>query len=237
MHSINIDAIILAGGKGTRLNTILPDVPKPMAPINGKPFLDILLSQLNKYPNIKHVILAVGYKSDVIKDRYANSVTYNFKILFSEETTPLGTGGAMKKALSLTYTDNILVLNGDSYIDADIGKLIDCHTSSDTAITIVLKEIVDTGRYGSVTINSQNKILSFEEKKESSGIGLINAGIYLIRRNLLDIIEEDCEISFEREVLPALTRGNAYGYITSGKFIDIGIPETYRAAQQYLSDK
>jgi D-glycero-alpha-D-manno-heptose 1-phosphate guanylyltransferase len=235
MYSTATDAIILAGGKGTRLNSVLPDIPKPMAPINGKPFLDILLFQLNTCPTIERVIFAVGYKSDIIMDRYKNPLAYNFKILFSNEKVPLGTGGAIKKALSLTDKDSVLVLNGDSYVEVDIDKLINYHISNHASITIVLKEISGANRYGSVSINDQNKILSFEEKKNTNSIGLINAGVYLINQNLFDSIEKDYEISFERQVLPDLVRGNAYGYITSGKFIDIGIPETYKAAQDYLT--
>jgi D-glycero-alpha-D-manno-heptose 1-phosphate guanylyltransferase len=231
-----IDAVILAGGKGTRLMSILPDIPKPMAPINGKPFLDILLSQLNRCPDIKQVILAVGYKSEIIIDRYKNYAACCFKILFSEETVLLGTGGAIKKALSLSNTDDVIILNGDSYIEIDINKLINYHKTNDASITIVLKEIGDVNRYGSVKTDAQNKILSFDEKNSSNHAGLINAGVYLIKKNLFDGIDKDREISFERQILPVLIKHNAYGYITSGKFIDIGIPETYNIAQDYLTD-
>jgi D-glycero-alpha-D-manno-heptose 1-phosphate guanylyltransferase len=235
MHNTATDAIILAGGKGTRLRSVLTDIPKPMAPVNGKPFLDILLSQLNQYPAIRNVVLSVGYKSDIIVERYTNSSAYNFRILFSNEKTPLGTGGAIKKALSSTNTDGVLVLNGDSYIQVDINELINYHISRNASLTMVLKELNDTSRYGIINISDQNKILSFEEKKNTNHTGLINAGVYLINKSLFDSIDKDCEISFERQILPDLIRGNAYGYITSEKFIDIGIPETYRAAQDYLT--
>ncbi|MCX5815274.1 MAG: nucleotidyltransferase family protein [Proteobacteria bacterium] len=233
---MQIDTIILAGGKGTRLSGILPDIPKPMAPINGIPFLDILLSQLNPYPYITKVMLAVGYKSDVIINRYKNSAAYNFKILFSEEKVLLGTGGAIKKALSFANTDDVLVLNGDSYIEVDINKLIIFHKANKASITIVLKEISDANRYGSVKIDDQLRILLFEEKNSSNHTGLINAGAYLIKKNLFDSIDKDREISFEREILPDLIKGNAYGYITSGIFIDIGIPDDYKRAQAELAN-
>jgi D-glycero-alpha-D-manno-heptose 1-phosphate guanylyltransferase len=235
MHSAVTDAIILAGGKGTRLNNVLSDIPKPMAPVNGKPFLDILLFQLNKYPAIRNVVLSVGHKSDVIVNRYTNSSAYNFRIIFSNEKAPLGTGGAIKKALSSTNTDGVLVLNGDSYVQVDVNELINYHISRNASFTMVLKKLNDTSRYGSVSIDEQNRILSFKEKMTANHTGLVNAGVYLIDRNLFDSIDKDCEISFEQQILPDLIRGNAYGYITSGKFIDIGIPETYRAAQDYLT--
>jgi D-glycero-alpha-D-manno-heptose 1-phosphate guanylyltransferase len=234
---MQIDAIILAGGKGTRLSGILPDIPKPMAPINGKPFLDILLSQLNRYPNIKNVILAVGYKSGLIINRYENCLSFNFKILFSEEKVLLGTGGAIKRTLSFANTEDVLVLNGDSYIEVDIESLINFHSANNASITIVLKEISDANRYGNVTIDDQHRILSFEEKSSSNCIGLINSGVYLIKKNLFDGIEKDREISFERQILPDLIKSNAHGYITSGKFIDIGIPDDYERAQTELADR
>ncbi|MCX5809848.1 MAG: nucleotidyltransferase family protein [Proteobacteria bacterium] len=231
-----LDVIILAGGKGTRLSSILSDIPKPMAPINGRPFLDILLSQLNSYPDIKNVILAVGYKSDIIMAKYRDYATYDFKILFSEEKVLLGTGGAIKKALSLTNTEDVLVLNGDSYIDFDIDSLINFYKTNSASMTIVLKEISDSNRYGSVKIDDQLRILSFEEKGSSNHTGLINAGVYLIKKNLFDNIEEDHEISFERQILPVLIKGNTCGYITSGRFIDIGVPETYLIADEFFKD-
>lgn len=233
---MQIDVIILAGGKGTRLNSILPDIPKPMAPINGKPFLDILLSQLNIYPDIKNVILAVGYKSEIIINRYKNSAAYNFKILFSEEKVLLGTGGAIKKASSLASTEDVLILNGDSFIEVDINKLINFHIANNASITISLKEISDANRYGNVKIDDQLRILSFEEKNSSNHTGLINAGVYLIKKNIFDNIEEDQEISFERQILPDMTKCDAYGYMISGKFIDIGIPDDYKRAQTELAN-
>jgi D-glycero-alpha-D-manno-heptose 1-phosphate guanylyltransferase len=232
---MQIDAIILAGGKGTRLSKILPDIPKPMAPINAKPFLDILLSQLNSYPGIKNVILAVGYKSEIIINRYQNPTAYNFKILFSEEKKLLGTGGAIKRALSLVNTENVLVLNGDSHIGFGIKNLMNFHKANEASITIVLKEIYDANRYGSVKVDDQQKILLFEEKNISNHTGLINAGVYLIKRSLFDSIDKDREISFEREVLPNLIKDSAYGYVTDGKFIDIGIPDDYKRAQIELA--
>jgi D-glycero-alpha-D-manno-heptose 1-phosphate guanylyltransferase len=232
---MQIDTIILAGGKGTRLSGILPDIPKPMAPINGKPFLDILLLQLSAYPDIKKVILSVGYKSEIIIDRYNNSVAYNFKIMFSEEKVPLGTGGATKKALFLVKTEDVLILNGDSYIEVNIDSLINCHITNNASITIVLKKIINANRYGRVKINDQNRILSFEEKNRSNHPGLINAGVYLIKKSLFNDINKDREISFEREILPGLIKSSAYGYVANGQFIDIGIPDDYIRAQTELA--
>lgn len=231
-----MDVIILAGGRGTRLKDVISDIPKPLAPINGKPFLDILLSQLNKFACIKKVILAVGYKAEMIMDRYKNCYRYNFKIVFSEEQAPLGTGGAIKKALALTDTEEAIILNGDSYAEIDIDDLLRFHKANRAFVTIVLKEVSDTQRYGSIKIDKQKRILIFEEKKNTDTHGFINAGIYVIKKHLLDGIENGKELSFEKQILPELIHKGAYGYVSCCKFIDIGLPETYKKAGEYLKE-
>lgn len=229
-----MDAIILAGGKGTRLSSVVNNVPKPLAPVNGKPFLDILLLQLNKFSFIKMVVLAVGYKSEMIIDRYKDCSEYNFRIVFSHEERLLGTGGAIKKALALTDTGDVLILNGDSYVEIDIEDLLKFHNSNNASLTIVLKEIDNADRYGAIEINGKKKIISFNEKSSIKKSGLINAGMYILKRTLLDIIEDEKEISFEKEILPELIGNNVYGYVVEGKFIDIGVPEAYKIAGEYL---
>jgi len=229
------DAIILAGGKGTRLQGIISDIPKPLAPVNGRPFLDILLSQLNQVQAIQRVVIAAGYKSEKIVERYHGSAAYRFSILFSEERDLLGTGGAIKKALSLTTSDSVLILNGDSYVDADFEGLFRFHGENHARISIVLKEMDNANRYGYVTVNSMNCILRFEEKHPQEMRGLINAGIYLIDRTLFDQVPENRVISFEKELLSEMIQDSAYGFIADGKFIDIGLPESYRAAEQYFT--
>lgn len=235
-----IDAIILAGGEGKRLRSIVNEIPKPLATVGGKPFLDILIEQLSEFNYINSVVLAVGYKAEKIIERYKDCSKYNFNITFSIEEELLGTGGAIKKAIKHTKTKDILVLNGDSYTEVNIKDLIITHRNNEAKITIVLLEVEDVSRYGSVRVNSQNRILSFEEKKEYTGPGLINAGIYLIQKNIFSDIEENKVISFEKEVLPIFIRNfknNIYGYIVKGEFIDIGIPETYKIASKYLKKR
>lgn len=230
-----MDAIILAGGKGTRLSDVVNNVPKPVAPVNGRPFLDILLSQLNSFSFIKNVVLAIGYKSEVIIDRYKNCQNYNFKIIFSIEDKLLGTGGAIKKALALTNTEDALILNGDSYVEVDIEDLLKFHKNNNSLLTIVLKEVDNADRYGSIEIDDKNRIIAFKEKYTKKS-ALINAGMYILKRTLLNSVEDVREISFEKEILPELIRNNVYGYIVKGKFIDIGVPESYRIAGEYLEE-
>jgi|TARA_B100001971_G_scaffold124524_1_gene114662 NDP-sugar pyrophosphorylase family protein len=229
-----IDSIILAGGLGTRLRKVVPDLPKPMVSINGKPFLDLILSLLNKCGSIERVILAVGYMADKIIEKFEKSSEYNFKVLFSVEETLLGTGGAIKKALKYTKTENVLVLNGDSYVDIDLYDFLKKHLQTKADMTIVLKELENTNRYGSVKIDENNKITCFEEKKPGVSKGYINAGIYLIKRSLFDNLKENTVISLEKELLPVFIKKDVFGYIGKGKFIDIGIPENYRIAGKYL---
>ncbi len=230
-----MDAIILAGGKGTRLSGIVNNTPKPLAPVNGRPFLDILLSQLNSFVFIKKVVLAIGYKSEMIIGRYKDCPNYNFRIIFSIEDKLLGTGGAIKKALALTNTNDVLILNGDSYVEVDIEDMVRFHKINNALLTIVLKEVDNAGRYGSIEIDDKKRILLFREKSSLERACLINAGMYILRKSLFDSIEADMEISFEKEILPQLIRNNAYGYVVKGKFIDIGIPESYRIAGEYLN--
>ena len=229
------DAIILAGGRGTRLQGIISDIPKPLAPVNGKPFLDILLSQLNHVQAIQHVVIAAGYKSEKIVERYQGSSAYRFSILFSEERELLGTGGAIKKALSLTTSEGVLILNGDSYVDADIEELFRFQRENHARISIVLTEMDNANRYGYATVDSRNRIQRFEEKQSQEKRGLINAGMYFLDRTLFDRVPENRVISFEKELLPKMIQDGAYGFIVAGKFIDIGVPESYRAAEQYFT--
>ena len=229
-----IDSIIMVGGLGTRLREVVPDLPKPMVSINGKPFLDLILSLLNKCGSIERVILAVGYMADKIIERYEKSSEYSFEILFSVEEKFLGTGGAIKNALKYTETNNVLVLNGDSFVEVDLYDFLKKHLQTNADMTIVLKELKNTNRYGSVKIDEDNKITCFEEKKTGLSKGLINAGVYMIKKTLFDSIKEQTVISLEKELLPVFIKKDVFGYIGKGKFIDIGIPENYRIAGKYL---
>ncbi|MFQ5788272.1 MAG: nucleotidyltransferase family protein [Thermodesulfobacteriota bacterium] len=231
-----LDSIILAGGLGTRLREVVPELPKVLAPVNNKPFLDIILSSLSEWECIEKVVIAVGYMADKIIERYKDTSRYNFKILFSVEEKLLGTGGAIKKVLPQTETDNVLVLNGDSYIEADLYGLVKKHMEVGSSMTIVLREVENASRYGRVKLNSDNRIIYFEEKTPERSKGYINAGMYLIKRKLFDEVKEDKVISLERELLPVFIGKGVYGYISCGRFIDIGVPEAYKIADKYLKE-
>lgn len=216
-----MEAIVLAGGFGTRLREVVSDVPKPMAPVNGKPFLEYLLKDLSK-KGIKHAILAVGYKKEIIKEYFKNRYE-NIEITYSEELTPLGTGGAIKKAIKLTKEEDIFIINGDTFFDVDLKRMKEFHTENKSTLTVTVKEMENFDRYGSLAIK-ENKIIEFEEKKTKDK-GKINGGIYLIKKDLLNRVEKE-SFSFEKEVLED-KRIEKHSYESKGYFIDIGIPEDY----------
>ena len=196
--------------------------------------MDIVLRWMDQSAAIKKVILAVGYMADKIISRYENANAFSFSIAFSVEEQLLGTGGAIKKALRCSDADHVFALNGDSYVELDLNAMFSAHLQKKADMTIALKEVPDAGRYGRVVMGSGNRLMSFEEKKDGLSGGYINAGVYLIRRSLFENVEDEKSISLERELLPGFLNRPVYGFITSGKFIDIGIPETYKISGDYL---
>lgn len=225
------EAIILAGGFGTRLQHIVNDVPKPMAPINNEPFLSFLFRRLIA-AGIEHVILSTGYLHEKIEDHYGNCFE-SLHISYSRETDPLGTGGAIKLALSKAETDTFLVLNGDTLFDINFTAFEKFHQSNNSIFSLALREVDDVARYGSVNIGAKGKVQKFSEKNEAQGQGLINGGIYLINRELFSKISLPESFSFEKEVMEKYyTQFDFYGLDCQAYFIDIGVPEDYYRAQE-----
>lgn len=218
-----MEAIILAGGFGTRLSTVVSDVPKPMAPINGKPFLELLLEDLEK-KGITRVILATGYKKEIIKNYFKDRYK-SIEIVYSEEVSPLGTGGAIKKAVVLAKGNDIFIVNGDTFFDIDLEEMYKFHRKNNSKLTLAIKEMENFDRYGSLILEG-NRIIKFEEKKYIEK-GYINGGIYLVNKKLL-VEEKEESFSFEKNILENENfRIEKYGYRSEGYFIDIGIPEDY----------
>jgi D-glycero-alpha-D-manno-heptose 1-phosphate guanylyltransferase len=219
---MRIESIILAGGLGTRLRECVPDLPKPLAPINGTPFLDILLKQMRTFP-VSSIVLAVGYKAEHIQDHYKGH-----SLIFSVEDKPLGTGGALKKALALTTSDHVLVLNGDSFLDIDFAAFWQQHQETRADLTLACLKMEDAGRYGSVSFEEDTgRIRSFTEPSS-----WINGGVYLMQRDLLKAFPDS--FSLEKEAFPALLHKNLYGFPCEGTFIDIGTKSSFCEAQQLL---
>jgi len=229
------EAIILAGGLGTRLRSAVPDLPKCMAAVSGKPFLYYVITYLQKQ-GIEKFILSLGYKYEVI-EKY---ITTEFGILnfkFSVETEPLGTGGGLMFACTKAAETSVLVVNGDTFFKVDLQKLSAFHNKCGADCTLSLKPMKHFERYGVVRLNKDNSIESFQEKKYYAD-GLINGGVYALNvQNFL--LEKFSEIfSFEKDYLEHLyLHRRIFGIIQDEYFIDIGIPEDYEKAQQELISK
>jgi len=226
-----MDAIILCGGKGTRLATVVSDVPKPMAPIHGRPFLDYLIAYVQRSGLVSRLTFATGYMGEKVSAHYAD-----LGARFCQESAPLGTGGAIMNVLrSLDVSDPFIVMNGDSFIDADLAELHRRHQANARAASIALFNIADSARFGTVTLDGE-RIIRFEEKSGRPVPGLINSGIYLLSHRVLQPwLDQPRAISIETEVFPSLTAaGSLYGFATGQRFIDIGLPETYAAASSFF---
>ncbi len=228
------DCIILAGGLGTRLQSVVSDRPKCMALINGKPFLYYICQQLMKFHFCK-IIFSVGYKKEMIID-YITSHRKEFKFAFdfAEESEPLGTGGAILNALSYSDTEDFFVINGDTFFDVNFDALLNFQRTQMADCTIVLKPIKNADRYGLVKMNEQSQIIAFEEKK-SGASGLINGGVYCIYRNSFLNIPFEKKFSFEKDYLEKfINERDLYGFVQDKYFIDIGIPDDYQKAIREL---
>jgi D-glycero-alpha-D-manno-heptose 1-phosphate guanylyltransferase len=224
-------AIILAGGFGTRLQSVVNDVPKPMAPINNVPFLSYQLNYL-KYYGINTVILSTGYLSEKISSFYGNE--YNgLQIIYSHEETPLGTGGAIKLALNHFNNDLVLVINGDSFFDININTFYLKHINSKAHLSLALKQTTNTSRYGTVETFSDNRIYLFKEKTGQATAGFINAGVYILNRHLyMGNTPTKMPFSIEKDFFEKqLNKIIIKGFNMDGYFIDIGIPEDFEKAQ------
>jgi D-glycero-alpha-D-manno-heptose 1-phosphate guanylyltransferase len=225
-----MEALILAGGFGTRLRPAISDLPKSMADINGRPFLEYLLDRLIS-AGTDHVILSVGYMHEHIED-YFGSAYKTLKISYAIEAQPLGTGGGIRLAMGKAQSDNVLVLNGDTLFMLDLQRFRDFHFNLKSIFSLALRQVEDTGRYGAVSIDTSGRIIGFSEKQSSTGPGYINAGVYMIsKRHFLDFSFPEV-FSVEKDFLETeYINGNFYGFPCSDYFIDIGIPGDYSKAQ------
>ena len=230
-----LTAIVLAGGKGTRLRPIVSDVPKPLAQIRGRPFLSYLLDQLIT-GGAEQFIISTGYMADAIETEFQ----FSYKgraIKYSRETTPLGTGGAIKAAARLVDGPNLLVANGDSYFNTDLKDFCNWAIRLQPPAAIMLCETEDTSAFGSVRINEFDQITCFEEKTNAPGQrGWINAGIYMFTSAFISSFPSRIPLSLERDVFPAHTSKDMLGYRATAGFIDIGTPSSYAIADSFFRD-
>jgi len=236
MTENDIEAIILAGGKGTRLKDVLDDRSKPMAIVGEKPFVEWILLML-RWQGIKRAIICTGHFSETVESYFGDGRGLGMEIAFSRDPFPLGTGGAVRNALDQTSSNQILVLNGDSYLRINLLCFLKAHLAINAKASISLIQVQDSGRYGSVNVNKDGKVLAFLEKSPRKQSGLINAGIYLLDRDVVEKIPEGKMVSLEREIFPGLIDKGLYGVKRDGLFIDIGTPESLNEAGNILKDE
>ncbi|MCU0432579.1 MAG: nucleotidyltransferase family protein [Bacteroidia bacterium] len=228
------EAVVLAGGFGTRLKTVVSDVPKPMAPVNGSPFLHYLLEYIAA-AGIKRIVLSTGYMAEKVRDHFGSNFC-NMDIAYCEEKTPLGTGGGIRLALEQCHTQTVLVLNGDSFFAVPLEEYFKAHQHSDAVASLALRPVDDGARYGTITLED-NRITAFREKTEEvKGSALINGGVYLLNREFY-LANTPAGVAFSIEYdffAKKAAEAHLHGFVSSGYFIDIGIPEDYARAQLEL---
>lgn len=224
------EAIILAGGFGTRLKEVIgEDIPKPMAPVDGRPFLEYLLAYLDKW-GVDRVIIATGYKHEVIEAHFGNRYK-NQEIIYSKEIEPLGTGGAVKQAMEYVNGFSCYVLNGDTYFDANLWKIANSFRAKEAEAVMALRKMGDVSRYGSVKIDLENRITEFAEKGGQTGMGFINAGTYVLERKAFLDLEFPDKFSLEKDYFEQYyNKQRIFGVRCYSFFLDIGIPEDYEEA-------
>jgi NDP-sugar pyrophosphorylase family protein len=224
-------ALILAGGLGKRLRPVVADRPKPMALVCAVPFLEILIRSIAG-KGVRNFVISTGYMSDFIEDHFRKN-DLGLNIDFSREEEPLGTGGAVKHALRFT-TDPTLLVNGDTFFDVDLDRLLALHSTGRADVTLSLYPVPDVSRYGSVSVDADGIVVGFCEKRESAGPGLINAGFSVLSLEFIKGLP-DGPFSMEQEIFPGLAQsGRMMGLPQDRPFFDIGTPESYSAFVEFV---
>lgn len=225
-----MEAIVLAGGFGTRLQKVVSDVPKSMALVNHRPFLEYLFDYLISQ-GVTSTVLSVGYKHEVISSHF-NDQYKSMSIQYAVETEPLGTGGGIRLALWKIKGQRALVMNGDSIFRLDYQALMESHLKKKADATLALRKLSDTSRYGRVSLNRTKRITGFEEKGVAAGPGYINGGVYIIEKFFLMEPEFRGRFSMEKDCFERYyPESKLFGFPADGYFLDIGIPEDYLKAQ------
>lgn len=227
----NTDVVILCGGKGLRLRKIIPGLPKPMAEINGRPFLEILVTYLKKC-GFNRFVFCTGYKAEKVRHYFQNNNEFG-KLIFSRELKPLGTGGALKNAQKYIRSDPFIVVNGDSLCKISLSALLKFHLRKNSRLTMAVTKSLNSKDYGHIEFNREREIVSFEEKKDRQS-GFVNSGSYVFQKKLLKLIPSGIKYSLEKDLFPALEQKGCYVYISTAKLLDIGTPSRYKQAQTEL---
>jgi NDP-sugar pyrophosphorylase family protein len=229
-----VTAAVLAGGFGTRLRSVVSDLPKVLAPVNGQPFLAYLLERLER-AGVQQTVLLVGFKAEMVRAAFGDQFG-GMRLKYSNETEPLGTAGAARLALPLLSNETVLLMNGDSFCDVNLGDFLRCHRNHDGGATLTLTHVNDASRFGRVHFDSADCVVRFDEKDPDPAPGWINSGIYLFQRKLMESIPTGKTVSLERDVLPDwLAKQKVRAFRGGGRFIDIGVPESYGAAAAFFA--
>jgi D-glycero-alpha-D-manno-heptose 1-phosphate guanylyltransferase len=228
--TLDIPAVLLVGGMGTRLRSVLPSAPKPLASVGKHSFLELLVRQLG-YQGIRHLVMCSGYLADQIEQEFGDGRAWNVSIDYSKEEQPLGTAGALKLAQQhLLEASEFLVMNGDSFLEIDFSQLVGFHREQNRLASMAVVPVEDAGRYGTVRVGPGRRVIGFTEKTGRSAPGLVNAGVYVFNQTIFDQIPEG-PASLEKDVFPRILDGGIYALEQRGMFIDIGTPEDYARAQ------
>ncbi len=228
-----IDVLILCGGEGKRLKKISGNTPKPMVKIGSKPFLDIVIDYLHKF-GFKRFVLGIGYRADFIKEYYKECKIPGVEIVFSQEDTPLGTGGAVKKAKKFIKSPVFLVLNGDSFSKFNPEDFFKFHQQKKAEASILLRKAENNQDYGAILTDRESRITCFSEKNQLGSNKYINGGVYLFNKSVFSKMPKEDKFSLEYDFFPLMAGKGLYGYKKSGFFIDIGTPERFLAAKKYF---
>jgi len=232
----NTDVVVLAGGLGTRIQPVLGDVPKLLAPIAGRTYLDILFDWLQDF-GASRVILSLGHQAGKIAEYVARHPRADLAVETVIEDTPLGTAGALRLVRPHVTSETSLVMNGDSWIGADLGAFVQAHHADDALATLLCVHVDDAGRYGRVEVDTESRIRTFQEKQPGTGPGLINAGVYAFGPRAWETVMETAGPSLERDVFQALAPASLAAYDAGNvPFIDIGTPESLARAAAVIGN-
>ncbi len=229
----DLDGVILCGGLGTRLRSAVPDRPKVLAEVGGRPFLEILLAELSRR-GVRRFVLCAGFRSEALVAA-AGALERFGEIALSVEPMPLGTGGALRHALPQLRSDPFFALNGDSICPVALGEMLELHRRRAAEATLAVVPAAEGEGFGSVRLDAGGALASFDEKAPTPRGGYHNAGVYLLSRALIEALP-DAPLSLERDVFPTWVGRRAYGYVHRGAFLDIGTPERFRAASALLAE-
>ena len=225
-----VPAVLLVGGIGTRLQPVLPATPKPLAPVGDAPFLQLLVKQLRSQ-GIRRLVMCTGHLADEVEKEFGDGHKWDVAIAYSKESHPLGTAGAVKFAEGyLGQASDFLVMNGDSFLELDFRELIRFHREHNGLISMAVRRVPDAARYGTVQLDTHNRVVGFREKMGTPVPGIVNGGVYVFRGAILEHIP-DGPASLEKDIFPRLLKHGVYALEQQGMFIDIGTPEDYARAQ------